>query len=310
MAFGKSIAQTANRMQERLAERGLDEAGEARAEPDEAPALPPTPVAAAPSAPGSRPAAFGRPSGRPAPPPQQPVAPSAAPSNRPRAMVHPAAGAPVAPAQARASAPSPAASAPPRQMADAPTSAPPRQMADAPPSASPSAPVSDLFQGYRQVLEQSRRPDGLPLRLERLIDEVADFHGYGRERTEEAKRNALTDPPAWEKKLTDHYRSTILPARKQTAQTLEEARRKHPGVGVFVQMAQGKATIQIIDPTDPSQAGLALMDGATVERVASSRTPFRAPRDVFGRQETVVSLDASDEAFADPEGSSGRPPRP
>ena len=40
-------------------------------------------------------------------------------------------------------------------------------------------------------MEVSRRADGLPLRVERLIDEISDFHGHTRERTEQAQAQDL-----------------------------------------------------------------------------------------------------------------------
>lgn len=158
--------------------------------------------------------------------------------------------------------------------------------------------VSDLFTGYvRQVAEHSRRPDGLSLRLERLIDEVSDFQGYTQDHTENAKQRALADPSAWEAKLLAYYVSHIRPAREKSAHSIDEARRKAPGKIMFVLLEKGQSTIQTLDPADPEQRVQAALNGATVERMASSRTPFRSPSEVFGRQETVVELESSEAAF-------------
>ena len=312
MAFGKNIATASDKAQERLAERNLDDHGvplpsDQEAAPRQAPSPSAAPVASAPT-PTGRPGGFNRPSvARPAPVAQapQPTAAPASPSPvqspaRPRAMApSPAPVASSRPTSARESAENAprVSTPPPRETAS-------RETAD-------NSSVSTLFDGYRQMLitEMSRRPDGLPLRMERLIDEISDFHGYSKERTEEAKRMALTDLAAWEKKLTDHYRNVIRPARQQTAQTLEEARQKHPGKGVFIMVAQGKSTIQLIDPSNPEHKNMGIMNGATVERVASSRTPFRTPWEVFGRKETINTLEAGDEAFGG-DAAPVRTPRP
>ena len=307
MAFGKNIATSANKVQERLSAQRVDEHGAPLDAPEEQPSAVASVPAAAPSPPSNRPGAFARPNTRPSVSPAPSAAPApAAQPQRPRPMA--AAPAPVA---APATAPAPAAAAPvsTRPVAATPSQRPaaPLPKDPSPPASAPAAPsVSDLFSGYRQVMEVSRRADGLPLRVERLIDEISDFHGHTRERTEQAKKTALEDVKGWEKKLFDHYQKVIRPARQQTAQTLEEARRKNPGKGVFVVVTKGQSTIQVVDPSKPEHQELAVLNGATMERVASSRTPFRSPREVFGRQETVVTLENTDDAF----GSTDTSPTP
>ena len=308
MAFGKNIANSANKIQERLSAQRVDEHGAPLDAPEE-----PSSVASAstPSASPSsnRPGAFARPNTRPSMNPAPSEAPGPASQvQRPRPMApSPAPSAPV-------SAPAPAAPVSTRPVAATPSQRPaaPLPKDPSPPASASAAPsVSDLFSGYRQVMEVSRRADGLPLRVERLIDEISDFHGHTRERTEHAKKMALEDVKGWEKKLFDHYQKVIRPARQQTAQTLEEARRKNPGKGVFVVVSKGQSTIQVVDPSKPEHQELAVLNGATMERVASSRTPFRSPREVFGRQETVVTLENTDDAFgAETSPTPGKPLKP
>lgn len=309
MAFGKNIATSANKVQERLSSQRVDEHGVPLDAPEEQPSAVASVPVAAPSPPSNRPGAFARPNTRPSvsPAPSAEPAPAAQPP-RPRPMA-------AAPAPVAAPAPAPAAPVSTRPVAATPSQRPaaPLPKDPSPPASAPVAPsVSDLFSGYRQVMEVSRRADGLPLRVERLIDEISDFHGHTRERTEQAKKTALEDVKGWEKKLFDHYQKVIRPARQQTAQTLEEARRKNPGKGVFVVVTKGQSTIQVVDPSRPDHQELAVLNGATMERVASSRTPFRSPREVFGRQETVVTLENTDDAFGatDTSPTSGKPLKP
>ena len=311
MAFGKNIANSANKVQERLSAQRVDEHGAPLDAPEESSSVASAPVSTPAASPSSnRPGAFARPNTRPSVNPAPSEAPvPAAQVQRPRPMApSPAPSAPV-------SAPAPAAPVSTRPVAATPSQRPaaPLPKDPSPPAAAPAAPsVSDLFSGYRQVMEVSRRADGLPLRVERLIDEISDFHGHTRERTEQAKKMALEDVKGWEKKLFDHYQKVIRPARQQTAQTLEEARRKNPGKGVFVVVSKGQSTIQVVDPSKPEHQELAVLNGATMERVASSRTPFRSPREVFGRQETVVTLENTDDAFGASETSPtpGKPLKP
>ena len=181
-------------------------------------------------------------------------------------------------------------------------------------SAQPPAPqaVSDLFHGYTKLIsENSRRGDGLPLRLERLIDEISDFQGYSDEHRENAKARALTDPSTWEKKLSDYYVNTIRPQRARTAQTLEEARQKNPGKIVYVSVEKGQPSIQAFGRETERGREEAILDGATVETVFATRTPFVAPRDLFGAVDAKQELDSSavEEAFGEPSAAS-RPPRP
>ena len=304
MAFGKQVATSAQKIQDHLASRQLDEHGQPRAneQEDAGPAAIVPPVAASPSATSTRPGAFGRPSPQPAVETPSVSAPAPSASHRPRPMET------VTPPPVAAA---PAVSSRPTASDHRPSTPPPREVVQAPSQATAPA-VSDLFSGYRQVMELSRRADGLPLRVERLIDEIADFHGHPRDRTENAKKLALEDVKGWEKKLFDHYQKVVRPARQQTAQTLQEARQKHPGKGVFVMVSKGQSTIQTIDPSKPDQQNMGILNGATVERVASSRTPFRSPREVFGRQETLVTLENADDAFGevDANPTPGKPPKP
>lgn len=327
MAFGKNIAKSGAQAERIMSSKGLDSAPDhdpsqdtpvqASQAPDpgaQAPVNPfggaafqdqgNAPSEAAPArsssnrparpAPASRPVAFGRPQ-----PPSRPAPGPASQANRPpRAPVSQRSGAPARPVQA----PSPA-------SAPTPRAAPVNASGAFGASAAAAEPVSsrapeglgDLFQGYtKMVAPTSRRDDGLPLRLERLIDEVSDFLGYDDARREEAKKRALTDTRAWDKKLTDYYVNTIRPHRARTAQTLEEARQKHPGKIVYLSVEGGEHSLKVFDRDSARGQQEALLDGATIETVSSSRTPFPAPKDVFGAADVSqkVDGDALDDAFS------------
>ena len=157
---------------------------------------------------------------------------------------------------------------------------------------SPASDVAGLFDGYgRQLGEQSRRSDGLPLRLERLIDEISDFMGYAADHREGAKIRALSDPADWEKRLEAYYVKHVRPRRLDSAHTLEQARRSHPNQIVYLELRNGESVIRRFDRDDPQATDALLLDGAVVETMAASRTPFPAPRDLFGRRESLQRLE-------------------
>ena len=303
-AFGKTIARSADAVNDRVRSSGQDLDGQPlspeQATSAAAPVVPaPTPAPAAASLPISPAAAPGRPT--PFARPQPSAQPAGPMGNRPRPATPP----PAAPAAAAPAAPAPAPAPAPAEPPAAPRPAPP---ASAPLAV--ASEVSELFTGYtRQVVEQSRRQDGLSLRLERLVDEVSDHLGYSAEQREGAKVKALGNPSEWEKRLTEYYRENVVPVRKNTARTLAEARQKNPGKLVYVQVQQGTPTLKVLDRSSVEGKAQSILDGAVVETVAASRTPFRSPAEVFGRRETVQVIDAAstDEAFG---ASSPRSPRP
>lgn len=312
MAFGKHIASGGARAEQRMSQKGLDsvpidssvsqESGPVASVPPQASTARPQPSRPAFSRPSpsasdsaaSRPA-FGRPR-----PPARPAPGPVSQSTRPSA--------PTRPAPARPAAAVPAPQPAPAQAFSAPRAASDIGRVQAP---APAA-VSDLFSGYSKMVESnSRRRDGLPLRLERLIDEISDFQGYSDDHRENAKLRALSDPKTWERKLSDYYVNSIRPQRARTAQTLEEARAKNPNKVVYVAVEKGSPSIKIFDRDSERGQEEAVLDGATVETVFSTRTPFLAPREVFGAADAKQELDANevDEAFSETV-SVSRSPRP
>ena len=279
MAFGKQTALAAL-----AAERRMDRE-QPQADPGAGSTAPPPQPAAASSRPSStrppqsRPtAAFGRPqvsSRPPAPVPADSVAPAPASSQRP-ASTHPGV-----------------------------------DRDPMPPTAQPT-PVTG---GYvRQLRDQAARTEGLSLALERLIDEACDFMGLDDARRAAQKTRALSNPKEWEERLRAFYEQTIRPARANTAQTLGEGRRKHPGKVVFMSVEGSKASLEVLDPDTPVGQEQAILDGAVVELMVASRTPFAPPAELFGRARAEQALEASqvDEAFqvdvSSPPGT--RPRRP
>lgn len=328
-AFGKHIAQGAQRRQEQALAQGKDETGQALSEGAPAPgAAAPAQSALAQPPQGQVLPAGGRPTGASTRPGGlRPSSAAAPPSTRPSGTAFRPARLGQEPVQAAQPPASPAASPPPSQ-APSPTASRPAPAAPAAfgrpaaepaasspatgaPAASPAtAPpeLAGLFTGYvRQVSEQSRRADGLPLRLERLVDEASDHMGLGLEQREAAKARALSNPAEWTRRLSDYYRETILPARQGSARSLEEARQKNPGKIVYLEMKAGQGTIKVLARDSQEARDQGILDGATVETVSSSRTPFLDPAQVFGRQAATQVIDAAaaDEAFAAP-----RTPKP
>lgn len=310
--------------------------------PAAAPTQRPAPVSSAqrPVSPSTAPAPQARPAAvTPAPAPQsapspQRVAPVAAPAPAPVAQTParpspaqaPVAQAPVAQAPA-SQRPAPAASSnrPAFQPSQGTSRALPRggeEPVNQPQAAAPAAAtaatgaaktVQDLFAGYTaQVRETSRRADGLPLRLERLIDEISDFGSVSPERREEAKQRAINSPDRvkFERDLATYYREKVLPARRTMAVSIEDAQTKNPGKAVFLLLKGRQWTSQVIDPEVPAERDMLLLNGASVEVVSASRTPFREPSAMFARQAVDTTMDVAEEMFSDPNESVPRTPRP
>jgi len=173
--------------------------------------------------------------------------------------------------------------------------------------------VADLFSGYTaQVREMSRRPDGLPLRLERLIDEISDFGSVTPQRREEAKLRALNSPDRaqFERDLMAYYRDKVLPARRTMAVSIEDAQQKNPGKAVFLLLKGKDWSAQVLDPEVPEEQGMLLLNGASVEVVSASRTPFREPSVMFGRQAMDTTMEVEEDAFGEPTDGPARSPRP
>ncbi len=241
-----------------------------------------------------------------------------APSQAPRPS-HASAPAPQSGRPAPASAPASQGGRP--SVASAGTSRPlparqeePIQQQSAPASiAAATSTVNDLFSGYTdQVREKSRRPDGLPLRLERLIDEISDFDGVSPERREGAKIKALhsEDREKFRADLMAYYRNKVVPARRNTATSLEDAQSKNPGKAVFLLLKGKEWTAQVLDPNVPQERAMALLNGASVEVVSSSRTPFPEPSVMFGRKDAVVNMEVSEDLFNERSELPSRAPRP
>lgn len=188
-----------------------------------------------------------------------------------------------------------------------------RQAPASSPSSSAVQSVNDLFTGYTaQVREMSRRPDGLSLRLERLIDEISDFGSVTPERREQAKQKALNAPDRaqFERELTAYYRQKVLPERRNMAVSIEDAQQKNPGKAVFLLLKGKQWTSQVLNPELPEDRDMLLLNGASVEVVSASRTPFREPSTMFGHREKEVTLEVAEDMFSEPAENAVRSPRP
>ena len=123
---------------------------------------------------------------------------------------------------------------------------------------------------------------GLPLRLERLIDEVSDYLGYGEKERQDARQKAATNPAAMEERLTKYRQEKILPARRNSAQSLQEAMQKNPGQVVYAQVEpQGTLSFMVLDPESEEGQDNKILHGAIVEMVAATRTPFSNLEEIF-----------------------------
>lgn len=152
-----------------------------------------------------------------------------------------------------------------------------------------------LAERYGDSLNKVVIAKGLPVRLERLIDEVADFLGYGQEERVEAYLKGMLEPEEFAKKLTLFRDQKIIPARRNSSASFGEALAKNPDSIVFHQInPRGDSSFVVLDRNTEEGQENAVLHGAVIEVVAASRTPFPNPTDFFNFEHNVVVEDDAD----------------
>lgn len=144
-------------------------------------------------------------------------------------------------------------------------------------------------QGYAALdrSQESRRPDGLPLQLEALIDKVAERRDLPDEAVENFKRQAVKDVPNQLRRFETLYQNEVKPALDKQVHSLEQALVEHPDQVVFLVLKGNKRSLKVmpVDQAGPSR----LLHGAVVEVVRASATPFRRPAEVYGAPASQVT---------------------
>lgn len=138
--------------------------------------------------------------------------------------------------------------------------------------------------------------NGLPLRLDKLIDVVSDHQGLDVKKIKEIKKKALLNPESLMKEYEAIFRTEIKPNMDNRYRNLEDAQKKHPDKIVFMFIKDGKQAFKALSKDKAN--GYEAYDGLILETVSSSRTPFGPANVVFAKDEPELVLDA-DEAFED-----------
>lgn len=136
--------------------------------------------------------------------------------------------------------------------------------------------------------------NGLPLRLDKLIDVVSDHQGLDVNTIKEIKKKALTNPDSLMKEYENIFMTEIKPNIDSRHRTLEDAKKQHPDKIVFMFIKDGKQLFKALDKEKAN--GYEAYDGLVIETMSSSRTPFGPANIVFAKDEPKI-IDESDDAF-------------
>lgn len=138
--------------------------------------------------------------------------------------------------------------------------------------------------------------NGLPLRLDKLIDVVSDHQGLDVKKIKEIKKKALLNPESLMKEYEAIFRAEIKPNMDNRYRNLEDAQKKHPDKIVFMFIKDGKQAFKALSKDKAN--GYEAYDGLILETVSSSRTPFGPANVIFAKDEPELVINA-DEAFED-----------
>ena len=137
----------------------------------------------------------------------------------------------------------------------------------------------------------------LPLRLDRLIEEVGSQRGLSPAKIDDAKRQARLNPEASLAKMQAAYQEEVVPKRLLQVNGLKDAKLKNDDAIVFLLIKDGRQRVQVLDPLQANGQGL--LDMARVESVPATFTPFPSPSELFGDRAPVVHQN-DDSAFTAP----------
>lgn len=157
-----------------------------------------------------------------------------------------------------------------------------------------------------QKKPMNRPSNGLEIRLDRLIDVVADFKGFKKEETDRDKIKALTHPSLITEKYEQIYQQQVLPARNKVFQNIEESQKAHPDHIIFMHSKEGHS--KLVSLSRERAGSNAAYEGCDVEVISSGRSPFQPPSILFAtpQAEQVVIDDA---AFESSEPERSHPPK-
>lgn len=175
----------------------------------------------------------------------------------------------------------------------------------------PAAPASAVpAQGVPSLPSAAFRP-GMPkangnLRLSELIEQVARFRMMKADEVAQLQADAAREPARTMERLDTIYQNEVLPARTRGSDNFTGIRAQHPEQvhALFVRGATQR--IKSWSREEAEATGFALLDGATVDTVHASRTPFPAPS-VFKAAAAAKVVDVADAAFETPSDPAPRP---
>jgi hypothetical protein len=114
-----------------------------------------------------------------------------------------------------------------------------------------------------------------------------------------ARAQAVKDPERVLRQMRHVYETEIAPNHLQTALNLQQAQEQNPDKVVFLVRKDGKEACRRLDLDKAKETGQILLQGATLESVQASATPFGPPSQLFAQEvEVVLQQEAQQEAPA------------
>lgn len=169
-----------------------------------------------------------------------------------------------------------------------PASAPParsegKQSFNRPPVTVPAAEPSNATlatpRGYAARVVSPHAPSraGLTWHLERLIDEVAAYRGFSKDRVEGIKDEAAKRPEAATLAYQEVFTREVAPFKQNAVRSVQDAIKQHPDQTVYV-VRRGQ---DIHYETRERGGAEDLLHGAVIESVSMRSTPFPTPAELF-----------------------------
>lgn len=155
-------------------------------------------------------------------------------------------------------------------------------------------PQGSGFNNEFLIEDKKMAENGLPLRLDKLIDVVSDYQGLDAKAIKEIKKQALANPTSLMQEYNQIFMNEIKPNMENRHKSLEEAKRMNPDKIVFMFVKDGKQTFSAL--SKEKAVGYEAYDGVVIETMSSSRTPFPPANVLFENNNPKVIAD-NDSAF-------------
>ena len=135
--------------------------------------------------------------------------------------------------------------------------------------------------------ENTLKPPG-DLTEQELFELVCTHRKMSASSIDSARAQAVKDPERVLRQMRHVYETEIAPNHIQTALNLQQAQEQNPDKVVFLVRKDGKEACRRLDLDKAKETGQILLQGATLESVQASATPFGPPSQLFAQEVEVA----------------------